>query len=63
MKMMAAQKVTNIASQLLTYCDKGTNILGQIINISYNTRFALFLKSIFLYELVKFSNSQTSVFG
>ena len=63
LKMKLIQKVTNIASQLPTYYNKGTNNLGQVTNISYNARFALFLKYIFLYELLKFSNSQTRVFG
>ena len=61
--MKSTQNVTNITSQLPTYCDKGTNILGLVANISCNTRFALFLKYMFLYELVKFSNPQTRVFG
>ena len=54
--MKQTQKVTNIASQLPTYCDKGTNNLGQVTNMSYNTRFALLFESMFLYELLKFSN-------
>ena len=61
--MKPTKKVTNITSQLPTYCDKITNNLGQVINISYNIRFTLFFKSIFLYELLKFSNLQTKALG
>ena len=61
--MKFTQKVTCIASQLQTYYDKSINNLGQLNNISFNTRFALFLKSILLYELLKFSNQQTRAFG
>ena len=49
------QKVFNIVSHLPTYYDKGTNKLGQVINLSKNTGFAFFFKSIFLEELLKFS--------
>ena len=63
MKMKPTQKVINIASQLPTFCDKHTNNVDQVTNISCNTRFALFFKSIFLYELLKFSNPQTRAFG
>ena len=52
--MKATQNVTNILYQLSTYCDKGTNNLGQVTNIC-DTRFAYFIKSMFLYELLKFS--------
>ena len=57
------QKVTNIAYQLPTYSDEGSNNSGQVTNISYNTRFASFFQPMFLYELLKFSNSQTRAFG
>ena len=63
LKMKATQKVTNIASQLLTYCDKGTNKLDKVTNLSKNTRFAFFFKSIFLEELRKFSNPKKRRFG
>ena len=54
LKMQSTQKVTNIASQLLTYYDKGTNKLGQVTNIFRNTKFAFFFKSMFLKEFLKF---------
>ena len=62
LKMKQTQKVTNIASQLPTYCDKGTNKLGQVTNISKNTRFAFFFKSMFMEELLKFPNPQKRKF-
>ena len=52
--MKPTLKVTNTVSQLPIYYDKGTNKLGQITNISRNTGFAFFFKSIFLEELLKF---------
>ena len=55
LKMKPTQKVFNIVSHLPTYYDKGTNKLGQVINLSKNTGFAFFFKSIFLEELLKFS--------
>ena len=60
--MKATQKVTNIASQLPGSSEQGTNNLGQITNISKNTRFAFFFKCLFLEELLKFSNPQIGVF-
>ena len=54
--MNLTKKVTNIASELPTYCDKGTNNLAQDANISYNTRFTFFFKPIFFEELLKFPN-------
>ena len=60
--MKPKQKVTNIVSLLPTYCDKGTNILGYVTTISWNTRFALFFKFMFLYELWKFYNPKTGAF-
>ena len=56
LKMKSTQKVTNIASQLPTYCDKGTTKLGKVTNLSRNTRFAFFFKFMFLKDLLKFSN-------
>ena len=61
--MKQTQKITKIASQLPTYCDKDTNKLGQVTNISSNARFTLFFKSMFLNKLLKFSNPQIRVFG
>ena len=55
--MKPTQRVINIASKLKIYCDKSTNNLGQVTNISCDTRFVYFIKSIFLYELLKFSQS------
>ena len=63
MKTDTTQKVTNIAYQLPTYSDEGTNNLGQVTNISCNTRFASFFQPMFLYELLKFSNPQIRAFG
>ena len=57
LKMKLIQKRTNIFSQLPTYYDKGTNNLGQITNISCDTRFAHLLKPTLLYELLKLSKS------
>ena len=48
LKTKPTKKDTNIATQLLTYYDKSTNKLGQITNISRNTRFAFFFKSMSL---------------
>ena len=56
--MKLTQKVTNIASQLPTYCDQGMNNLEQVTNTSRNTRFAFFFKYMSLEELLKFSHSQ-----
>ena len=61
--MNPTQKVTNIACQLPTYCDKGTNKMDQVTNKSKNTRFAYFFKYMFLEELLKFPNPQTRTFG
>ena len=55
-------KSYQLAGQLPTYCDEDTNNLGQITNISYNTRFAMFFKSMFLYKFLKSSNPQTRAF-
>ena len=63
LKMESTQKVTNTASQLPIYYDKGTNILGKVINTSCNTRFTLNVKSLFLYELLKFLNPQIRAFS
>ena len=63
LKMKLTQKVTNIVSQLPTYCDKGTKNMGQVTNKTCNTRFTLFFKTMFFYELIKFSNLQPRVFG
>ena len=52
--MKPTQTVTNISNQLPTYCYKGTNILGHVSNISWNTRFEFFIKSLFFYGLLKF---------
>ena len=60
--MKPTQKVTNIASQLPIYCDQGTNNLEQATNTSKNVRFVFFFKSIFLEELLKFSNPQKEHF-
>ena len=51
--MKPTQKVTNIASQLPTYCDKSTNNLEQVTNISRSTIFTFLFKSTFLEELLK----------
>ena len=56
MKMKPTQKVTNTTSQLLTYCDKGTNNLAQDTIISCNTKFVFFFKPMFFEELLKFPN-------
>ena len=56
--MNPTQKVTNISCQLPTYCDKGINKLGQVTNIFRNTRFIFFFKSMFLKDVLKFSNPQ-----
>ena len=56
--MKPTQKVTNISSQLPTYCDKGTNILGHVTNISRNTGYALFFNFMSLYELLIFENKK-----
>ena len=61
--MKLTQKVTNIASQLPTYYDQCTNNLEQITNTSRNARFALFFKSMYLEELLKFSHPQKIAFG
>ena len=61
--MKPTQKVTNIASQLPTYCDQGTNNLEHVTNTSRNARFAFFFKSIFFEELLKFPNPQKRSFG
>ena len=58
LKMNPTQKVTNISCQLPTCCDKGTNKSGQVTNISRNTRFVFFFKSMFLKEVLKLLNSQ-----
>ena len=63
LKMKSTKKVTNIANQLPTYSDKCTNNLDQVTNMSCNTRFALFFKLCFFYELLKFSNPQIRAFG
>ena len=55
--MKLTQKVTNIASQLPTYCDQGMNNLEQVTNTSRNARFAFFFKSMSLEELLKLSHS------
>ena len=62
MKMKSTQKVTNTASQLPAYFDKGTNNLGKVTNASCNTRFTLNLKSMLLQELFKFLNPQIRAF-
>ena len=61
--MKPTQKGTNIVSQLPTYCDKVTNKLGQVTNISRNTIFAYFFKSMFLEELLNSSNPQITALG
>ena len=61
--MKPTQKGTNIISQLPTYCDKGTNNLGQLTNIYMNTKFAYFFKSMFLEDLLKLSNPRITAFG
>ena len=61
--MKSTQKVTNTASQLPTYFDKGTNILGKVTNISCNARFTLNFKSMLLLELLKFLNPQIRAFS
>ena len=61
--MKSTQKVTNPASQLQPYYDKGTNIWETVINTSYNTRFTLNFKFMLLQELIKFLNPQTRAFN
>ena len=61
--MKPTQKVTNIVSQLPTYCDQGTNNSEQVTNTSKNAKFAFFFKSMLLEELLKFSHSQKRAFG
>ena len=39
--MKPTQKVTNTASQLPAYFDKGTNILGKVTNASFNTIYVI----------------------
>ena len=61
--MKPTQKVTNIASQLPTYCNKKINKLVQVTNISKIIRFAFLLKSMIVEKLLKFSNLQTTTFA
>ena len=63
LKMKPIQEVTNIASQLPTYCEKSTNKLGEVTNISRNTGFTFFFNYIFFEELLAFPNPQTTTFG
>ena len=62
MKMKPTQKVTNIASQLPIYCDKGTNNLAQDAIISCTTKFTFFFKHMFFEELLKFPNHKQKCF-
>ena len=54
---MLTQKVTNSDSQLPTYCDQGTNNLGQVTNISCNTRFAFILQIYVFARIIKIIKS------
>ena len=63
MKIKSTQKATNIANQLPTNCDQGTNNLAQVTNIFKNTRFASVFESLCLDVLLNFSNPQTGAFG
>ena len=51
--MKSIQKVTNTAIQLLTYYDKGTNILGKVTNISCNARFTLNIQIYAIVGIIK----------
>ena len=51
--MKPTEKVTNIVSQLLTYCKQGTKKLGTVTKISRNTWLAFFFKSMLLERIIK----------